>query len=201
MRKLGFVLMALVLMAFAVPALAVEKGEMTFGLTGGMAMPMGDFGDVAKAGFGGGVFGDYWLTPAIALGVDGAYNRFGLDEDLVSALEAFSGESVDGNFTFMQFGAHAKYLFPMKDAPVAPWVSAGAGMYNMKAKLEVGSESGDDTESKIGLNGAVGLDFKATPAVKVGVVGTFHHIMTDDEATQYFTVGLTLGFSTAAQTK
>jgi hypothetical protein len=214
MRKLGFVLMALLCMSLAIPALAAEKGEISFGLNGGLAMPMGDFGDVAKMGFGGGVYADYWLMPAIAIGVDGSYNRFDYSDDYITLDEALLHEvdpagTVDGTFTLMQFGAHGKYMFPLENAPVAPWLSIGLGMYNMKDKYDVTSSVLDEaglnpsdeiSDTKFGVNGAIGAAFKVSPAFSVGASIGMHDIFTEGSSTQYFTAGITLGFSTAAQT-
>jgi hypothetical protein len=212
MRKLGFVLMALLCMTFAVSAFAAEKGEITFGLDGGLASPMGDFSDFAKMGFGGGVYADYWLMPAFAIGVDGSYSKFNIKDDYMHALEALilleTGETVtvDGSVSAMQFGAHGKYMFPMKDAPVAPWISVGGGFYNVKSKIDVtgdilgGTLSTDDTVNKPGVNAALGLNYKMSPAFTLGAKVGIHDIFTESKSTQYFTAGITLGFSTAAQT-
>lgn len=191
MRKFGIVLAALACLSLtAIPSFAA-KGDITFGLTGGMAMPMGDFADFFKMGFGGGVYGDYAVAEQFLVGVDGMYNQFSADEDVFGDL--------DVTFSMINFGAHGKWLPPVKDSPMAPYISVGVGMYNGKIKME--DEAEEESESKIGINGGAGVDFKVNPQFTVGVGGAFHHVMTDEEATQFFTVGVNIGFMTTGATK
>lgn len=224
MRKL--VLLAVVCMAFAVPALAAAPGEMTFGLNGGVGIPMSDFGDAYKMGFTGGVFGDYAFTPIFALGVDASYSQF-KGKDLPIEFRDTAGDLLfaitDAKVTPIQFGAHLKATPPMENMPLAPYAQVGAGFYSVKGEVTTASDvepllagTSDETKTKFGWNIGIGADYKVTPAFGLGIFGTYHNItdafvkesvdITTGETTSekksasYFTVGVKLTFSTAAMT-
>lgn len=80
--------------AFAAPAAA--QAGLTFGLSGGVALPMGDAGDVLKTGFGGGA-AIMMRDPAAKLGfgIDAQYYRFsykdGTFADAISARQNLYG--------------------------------------------------------------------------------------------------------------
>lgn len=166
------------------PMANAAAGGMTFGLNAGVAMPMGDFGDFAKLGFGGGVYGDYWVSNAFGIGADIMYNRFSGDEDVTGP---------DVSFTDIQFGGHLKYAFPMEGSSFAPWLQAGFAAYNGKVD---GVTGGDDSSTDMGFNVGAGLGFWSSPTMSMGVLGLFHNVMTDPDSQQYINVGLNLTFST-----
>ncbi len=201
MRKLGIVMAALACLSFMAFPVSAAQGDMSFGLTGGMAMPMGDFSDIFKPGFCGGVYGDYMIAEQFAIGVDGMYNQHSAKDEWNDLLSFLAGQTVEATWTTFQFGGHVKWMPPMKDSPAIPYVQAGAGMYNLKAKVEAGGDSADDSESKFGFNGGLGVDFKVNPQFTIGVGGAFHHVLTEGDALQYFNVGVNVGFLTTGTTK
>jgi hypothetical protein len=201
MRKIGIVLAALACLSLMAFPASAAKGDMAFGLTGGMAMPMGNFSDIFKPGIGVGVYGDYLVTEQFAIGVDGMYNQHSAKDEWNALLSLLAGVDIEAKWTTFQFGAHGKWMPPMKDSPAAPYVAFGAGMYNLKAKVEGGGESGEASLNKIGVNGGLGVDFKVNPQFTIGVGGAFHHVMTEGDALQYFNVGVKLGFMTTGATK
>ena len=125
--------------------------------------------------------------PELAVGIDGAYNQL--------ALKDTTGE----NFKLIGGGVHVKYMFPMKESKLKPFVGAGAGYYNAKASLS-GSESVNKAEANVGL----GLLYEMTPQVDLGLQGQFHNIFTKKQElgekanAQYFTVGLVVNFGLKA---
>jgi hypothetical protein len=166
MRKLAVVLFALAslcLMAF--PAFAA-KGDMAFGVNGGLAMPMGQLADEdyanMKLGYDGGLFFDYMLTKEIALGVDGSY-----------AMSTNKDDS-DIKGKTMEFGVHGKYFVPT-GGQFLPYLSLGAGMYNRKAEFSDGAISVDVSDNVVGMNFGVGAEYMMTPMVGLGVNGTYHY--------------------------
>jgi opacity protein-like surface antigen len=198
MRKFGLVLLALVSLSFlALPALAAP-GEITFGLTGGMTVPMGDYGDATKSGATGGVFGDYMLSDMFAVGLDAAYSQ-NKGKDLPAG--------VDAKVTILQFGAHVKLVPPMKDMPISPYLQVGAGLYNGKTEVSAGVFSSDTTVNKFGFNVGVGADYKVSPMVGVGLFGAYHNVTDafedengDTKSATYVAVGVKVSFMTAAKT-
>lgn len=176
MRKLGIVVAAIAcLMVSAVafsadkPAAAgTAKGQMEIGLMGGMAMPMGklaaeyaDDGIKMKLGFGGGLAFDYFVTPEVAVGLDGSYVTMSNNDD----------SSVKANT--MQYGLHGKYVIPT-GGQFVPYLQVGVAMYNQKIEGKVGSIAASIDANKFGFNGGVGVGYKVNEAVSIGVNGAYH---------------------------
>ncbi len=200
MRLMKTMLLAAVLVT---SASAAHAGDMTFGLNGGVAVPMGDFGDAFKLGFGGGVYADYWIKPTYAFGADINGSFFSAKDDQLDALKtafpAYPDPSAKANL--INFGVHGLWAPSMEGASMKPYITYGVGMYHIASKIEDSDPSVnfDDSENKIGINGGAGVDFAASEMMTVGVGAKFHHVLTEDEATQFITVGLNVTFKTAAQ--
>ncbi len=172
MRKLAVVLFALgSLVLMAVPAFAAQ-GDMAFGVNGGMAMPMGcladeDDGADMKMGPDFGINFDYFITKDMALGLDGSY------------VMMTSNESDDIKAKTMQFGVHGKYFVPTGNEQFLPYLNLGVGYYNRKIEFEGDAADffGEDklSDNKFGLNAGVGVEYKVTPMVGIGVNGAYHY--------------------------
>jgi len=161
MRKLAVVLFALgslCLMAF--PAFA-EKGDMAFGVNGGLSMPVGQLADEDKAnmsmGYDVGANFDYFITKEVALGVDGSFGSLSNDDD--SDLKAKT----------IQYGAHVKYFIPT-GGQFLPYLNLGVAGYSRK--VEYGDD--DASDNVLGLNAGVGVEYKVTPQIGIGVNGAYH---------------------------
>lgn len=184
-RKTWLLAGALALM-LVVPQAHAAKGDFAINLNGGIATPIGDFKDAAKLGFLGGVGFDYMATEALAVGVDGAFISNSGSDDLETALSALATGPVTAKFTMIQGGAHLKYMFPMaSESSISPYVLGGLGVYNVKTKLESSDPlfNGDESSSKFGARGGLGLMYKTSDKVGIGVEGAFHWINTKDDAT------------------
>jgi opacity protein-like surface antigen len=168
--------MALVLVA---PQARAAAKEWSINFNGGVAAPMGDFKDAAKLGFMGGVGADYTVTPNMALGVDGSFVSNGASD----AYNAFISP-VKASFQFLQGGAHAKYLFPTSsESSVAPYVIGGLGLYNIKEKQELSGVSASAGDTKFGARGGLGLMYKTSPKVSIGLESAYHWVNTKDSST------------------
>ncbi len=162
MRKLAVVLFAvasLCLMAF--PAYAA-KGDMAFGVNGGIAMPMADLADEDLANMGLGYdFGasfDYFIMPEVAIGLDGSYGAMSNEED-----SDLKGKTI-------QYGAHVKYFVPT-GGQLMPYLNLGLAGYNRK--VEWGEF--DASDNVLGMNAGVGIEYKVTPTVGIGANGAYHY--------------------------
>lgn len=167
MRKM-FLLALMMLALFVVNA---HAGNSAIGINGGVFKGTGDFGDATKTGFGGGVFYDYWVSSMLAVGADFGWNTMK------------AKESDDVKVTIMNYGVHGKYAFPMGESPMHPYVTAGAGMYNLK----VDAGLGDESDNKFGGRGGLGLDYMVNAQVGVGAEANFHFISTESQSTQAVT--------------
>lgn len=170
-KTLGAAAAALVLSAVAaLPAHAQVSSPIKFNVRAGASLPTGDFGDVVNTGFivGGGLTFRAPLMP-IALRVDGDYNRFTIDSDLVE--EDVSIWALTAN------------------AQVAPALSpvyfiGGAGFY--------GTSAFDESETDFGLNGGVGLRIPLT-GFSSFVEARYHYVFTgngdaDGSSTAYIPI-------------
>ena len=178
MRKLGIVVAALACLMLAAVAFAADKpvaakGQMDIGAFGGVAVPMGKLADKTtdldsptgadmKMGYDGGVFFDYFMTPDIALGVDGSY------------VTMTNNVSSDVKANTMQYGIHGKYVFATSGQMV-PYVQVGAAMYSRKIEDKASGASLSLSDSKPGINGGLGIGFKLNESVTLGVNGTYHY--------------------------
>jgi len=194
---------------------AAASGRWTLGAQGGVALPSGDFGDVMESGFDGGIFTDYWANEQFAVGIEIAGNFHTAKDEYNDAINALfeavlllsgattANADLEAKASVLRFGVRGTLAVPTS-GPVDPFVQAGVGFYRLNIKLEGPvtadgvtvdvDESEDDT--KLGLNGAVGVLFETSPSLSVGVQAQIHHVFTEDDATQYFTVGAVARFAT-----
>lgn len=194
--KTALLVGALALMLVA-PQANAAKGGWVIDFNGGTAIPMGDFKDASKLGFMGGVGAEYGVTDAVWIGVDGSFITNDGSDDLNTFLSdsatfyAGTPTTVTAKFSTLQGGAHLKYVFAMsEESKIAPYAVVGLGVYNVKFKTESSNAvfAVESSENKFGGRGGLGLMFKASQNVGIGVEGTFHHIATEDVSTQF--VGL-----------
>lgn len=198
---------------WAAPAAAA--GRWTLGAQAGMAVPSGDFGDAMQSGFDGGVFTDYWVNEQFGIGIEIAGNFHTAKDEYNDAINAitealliFGGATtansdLEVKASVLRFGLRGTLAVPTS-GPVSPFVQAGAGFYRLNISLEGPvtadgvtidiDESEDDTN--FGLNGGVGVLFATSPSLSVGVQGQIHHVFTEDDATQYFSIGAVARFAT-----
>jgi opacity protein-like surface antigen len=173
-RKTTLLVAALAL-SLVVPQAQAAKGDWMIDFNGGTAMPMSNFKDVAKLGFMGGVGAGYMVTDAVCVGVDGSYVKNSPSDDLKALIAPATIK-----FSMIQGGAHAKFMFPMgEESKVSPYAVVGLGIYNLKEKAEFSGVSSDTSVSKIGGRGGLGVSYKASENVSVGVEGNFNLINTD----------------------
>lgn len=138
MRKLNVAGLALAALLSLSVATAGAQTVVGIGVGGGVAMPMGDFGDAAKMGIGGGA--GLFIYPNggnIGVRLDGGYWQF--DNDL----------NADGKFKLMSGMGNLLYAIPTEGS-IRPYIVAGGGLLN--------SKFGDgDSESAFAWQGGAGL--------------------------------------------
>jgi hypothetical protein len=177
---------ALALMATS----SLAFGGMGIEVRGLAAIPMGDFGDYAGTGFGGGVGFMYGFAPNYGVSVGADYVMFGETEFVVlDDTTTYSSSMIPIKLAFW-------YAFPM-EGEFGFYVDAFAGYYMITA--EMNGESGD-TEGKFGFGGGVGFMYMFSPTMALDVFGNFNHVMTSDDEvegsvdSQYIDAGIGLMF-------
>lgn len=140
----------------------------TFGISGGAAIPVGDFSDAVNTGFN--VAGHIGIKPGmspVGLRFEGMYNQFdvkGSGNDLKAKILAGTA-----NIVLMQAAA---------PGAVRPYFIGGLGVYNLKLSSDALNAS-SDSKTKFGLNGGAGIDM-ALSGLNVFVEGRYHHVFTKD---------------------
>lgn len=169
----------------------IDKGQFEVSAGGGLALPMGDFGDAYSAGFLGGVNAGYYVSPILVIGGEFNYSMYSAKDEYVAFWQFLDSTVTDVKWSTIQFSAYGKYLF--KPENMSPYVKASIGMYSDKEKLEAGSGDTDVSESDIGFAGGAGVQLKGQG--NVGGFGEvmFHNILTEGSSTTYlnFRVGVT----------
>jgi hypothetical protein len=149
----------------------------SLGVSGGLSVPMGDFGDAYNAGFN--VSGHLGLQSSalpVGLRFDLGYNRWELD-------------GFDANLRSLAGIANVMLNFPRPSgSTVRPYVSGGLGIYNTKLSRDVtGGTVSTDGETNVGLNVGAGLDFGLS-GISTFVEARFHSVFTDVSNTNFVPV-------------
>lgn len=148
----------------ASPLAAQEGSRPTFGVSGGIAFPTGDFGDAFKSGYDIAVhLGFQPATLPVGLRIEGMYNRFDLKDNPL-------------------FEGHENILAATGNAVLAPKTSTegslrpygigGIGVYNVKAS------GADASDTKFGLNVGAGLELPLS-GITTFVEARYHHVFGD----------------------
>jgi opacity protein-like surface antigen len=180
-RKGSFVLAALALMVAAPMA---HAHDCSLSIGGGVAIPTGDFSDNtsgldAALGYMITPEFDYHVNDKFAIGVDGTWGSNSLNSDDRDAIRtANSDPSFDVKYTQMGGGVHGKLMMPMQNGPLSPYLVAGAGMTNFKAKVESDDPLVAGDRSKTGFAGRVGIGagYKAGSQTSIGVEGDYNFV-------------------------
>ncbi len=148
-------------------------------------MPTGNAGEGSRPASAAPLFGSYGVAKYCAVGIEAGF--FSL-----------KGE-VEDNLTWTHHAgvAFSTYNFPMSDAKQMPYIKAGVGLYNVKAKLDVTPGGFDESKSKFGFNVGVGYDYEMSPKYTLGLVGAYHMIQTEGESTNLISVAAKVGFGMA----
>jgi opacity protein-like surface antigen len=140
-----------------------------FGVSGGLTIPTGDFGDAVNTGYNiNGLVEGKLTTVPIALRGEFTFAHFDFDEDVLG---------VGGSDRLLAGIASALYYFPVRTNGnvIRPYVIGGAGVYNFRDSPDnLPSES----TTKFGLNFGGGIEFQLTGFSAFGEVRD-HIVFTD----------------------
>lgn len=159
------------------PTASPMKGHFTITGMGGLEVPTGDLSDKDKGfdqnlGWDAGGAVDYFITDQIAIGADVAYFATKNKDAIVDSTGADTG--AEAKAKTMAFGVHAKWFMPTGGGKIMPWLGAGVGMYNRKFEITERGASLEFKDNKVGGWGGVGVDYRMTEMVALGVNGAYH---------------------------
>ena len=179
MKRLGLALVAVALCVVATrPAMAQAVGHLRYGVSAGVLLPMGTYGDADKMGFVGGVGATYWL-PVGSIGIRGDVSYSSTAHD-----------PGPGNSKIMGGMASVVYALNPASAPARIMLTGGVGYFNLKDSEATGSVS------KVGFGGGVAVAFKmGTGSTRLVLGSRFTSVSTTGASTTFLpiTVGLTFG--------
>ena len=152
---------ALVAVPLSVNAQDMAPRPVSFGISAGLSMPMGDLGNALSSGFN--VTGHVGYRPAMFTNLsfrgDVSFDRF-------NAKDEIGAISQEGTFTAIGVSANAIYSFPQADASALtrPYLLGGLGFYNGKNSYTQTLGTGPAVEvstsdSNMGLQAGAGVDF------------------------------------------
>jgi hypothetical protein len=168
----------------------IDEGTLEFSGIAGAAIPFGDLGDVATAGFAvGGSFG-YFISPASSIGATIVFNSFGVDD-------ALEEPGVDSDYSITEFAATWKTLFG-RSSGAQPYGRGFIGVYRstVSASSDVFGFDFDvsASSSDLGIGAGIGLQVRGEESTVGGFAeGLLFSVFTEGSSSTYF--GLRGGIS------
>jgi hypothetical protein len=149
-------------------ATAVAQTPVSFGIGGGITIPAGSTSDALKTGWHG--IALVRFKPAaspVGFQIDGQYQRLSFDEALP-----------DGHVQVINGTANAVFSFPVsEETRFRPYIIGGLGIYNSKAKFDVGDDG--ESETDFGFNAGAGFDISFGGGTFFAE-GRFHNVFVSD---------------------
>lgn len=194
-------LISVILLAVLFTGFINAQSKMAVGVQGGIAIPMGDFGDAADLGFGGQGNFAYKVSPNLQVTGSVGYLYWSYKTD---------GDFASGSFSSVPVLAGIRYTFPAKG--FTPYVMAQLGVHFVSSSFEFevdpfdfltktsGSESVNatmetqefsDSSTEFGFGAGAGFLLPLGPKLDLDVNATFNSIATEGSATNY--IGIMAG--------
>ncbi len=170
--------------ALAIGATAAQA-QVSFGVGGGVTLPLGDFKDVAKTGWNGLANIGYDLPSGVGVRGDFYYGQN-------NAKGVPSGVSAKWKLT----GGLGNVLYSFGGAGSAqPYLIGSVGFMNLKATASSGGVSASASETKMTFGGGAGLKFKAGSKASVFVEGRYLSINSSGSNANFIpiTIGVNFG--------
>lgn len=187
MKKISYVVAALAALLVSATASSAQSSKaLSVGISGGAAIPVGDFGEDLTTGYNGtaSLMFRSFGSP-IGLRIDGMYNKMSVKDD--RTIDIPGAGILDAAVIS---GANANLVYNLPGTGISPYLIGGAGVYNLKLDIDNGDDP--DSETKFGVNGGIGAAFPLS-GFTTFIEARFHHIFTDVSATQL--VPVTFGIS------
>ena len=210
MRRTLAVSIGLLVCLLASTAVAGEMKPAVY-VGGGVNMPMGDWSDFWKMGFGGSGRLAFEVAPAIEIGATFGYTAFPFDDDkFIEWVEANWGDvaedaEVEGlDVNAMEFLADIKYKFGVgpEAKAFAPYMMAVFGMTQLSFDDATVTEGGETqtidmsalSATDLTLGFGAGFEYMFSPKAGLWVDGKYMVIMTEGESTSHLPIRAGLKF-------
>jgi opacity protein-like surface antigen len=159
---------------------AAATRPVSVGITGGLTIPTGDFGDGYDSGYNvGGLLEFAFPLSPLSLRINGEYQSFKLKDEF-----SLGGDNED----FRIISGTADLVYKLPGMMVRPYVLGGVGLFNGKV-----SGSDGDSENKFGFNLGGGLEI---PLSGITVFGDarYQSIQTEGDATNLVPIRVGIRF-------
>lgn len=189
-RSVFGVAMGLALVATAANAQSIVPAvkPVSFGISGGLSMPTGDFGDGFKSGYNiSGLLQFQQPTWPVAIRVEGQYQDFSGKDGLDGA----SAKTIGGL-------ANVLYYFPTKST-VRPYLTGGLGFFHIKGdagdacSAELGADACSSSENKFGYDLGAGLEFQLS-GMSTFIEANWQSVQTEGSATRMIPIRVGIKF-------
>jgi hypothetical protein len=139
----------------------------TFGVSGGLAIPTGSFGQNFSSGYDiGALLGVQPAGFPVGLRFEGAYQRYDLK----------SPNTLGIHTNIISGTANAVIGHTAPEGQIAPYLIGGVGVYNLKVTATQAPNNSSDT--KFGLNIGAGIDLPLS-GIAVFAEARYHYILTN----------------------
>ncbi|HEY6196633.1 MAG TPA: outer membrane beta-barrel protein [Candidatus Eisenbacteria bacterium] len=181
-KRLALLSVALFVIALAPIARAQMGGPegmgsnrlVSFGLGGGVSVPVSDAKDAFKTGFNGQGFARLNLKGLpISPRVDFTFSKFDVSSAKLAAPGATAGASGTGQI--LAGVANLQY-FLMPGGPARPYIVAGVGAYNFKTDISGIPGATSKSDTRFGVNGGAGVLVKFGSMVSAFVEGRIDNV-------------------------
>jgi len=176
----------------------VANAQIKLGVSPGIQIPVGDFGDFYKLGFGGGINGEYLVTENIGVGLNVGYYTFkgkefglGFDLDLGDYFEmdfdmSFGAERIN----IIPITLNGKYYFTTEG--FQPYGGVDAGLYMLNSSFGGAS----NTDMYFGVAPVLGFQYGFTDALALDLNAKYNLIFSEGSTTSTlgFNVGIVFAF-------
>jgi len=184
LRSLTMALVTAMVLPAAVGAQALESESIDVDVRGGVAIPAGDFADVADTGADVGLGFAYWLNDHLAVRTDGDVGFF------TGADMAEGGHFADSKLWHYNGGLEVALLG--RDQEDTPWtVTADAGVGATTLDTEnftvEGARFTELAETWVSVNGGVDVGYELNEKADLVVGGDAYLAFADEEDTREFT--------------
>jgi opacity protein-like surface antigen len=180
MKKIAYMFFAIALLSL-VGGCAAYAQQMTLGVNGEVALPMGTFADVAGVGFGGTALFGYQIDPNLTLTGRVGYLTFA------------EKETDWPTWSTIPILVGARYFF-MPEGDMRVYGAAELGLYSVSLSASVGDIDVSTTETKFGFSPSLGAQFKVGDNMNLDAHLNYSYISTEGDAINWIGLGVGLEF-------
>lgn len=168
----------------------------SFGISGGLAVPAGRFGDNVNSGYSVGGLVDLHPAPGpLSLRLEVGYDRFETKSGLLNGVAEAVGGDVSSNAHFFR-GTGNVVLRLSSFSGLRPYLTGGVGVYQIGGGTTYSYNgtsytSNDQSQTKFGVNGGAGVELPLS-GITVFLEARAHGVQTDATPVTY--VPITVGF-------